>query len=316
MKVGDSTIAIMMATYNGEDYLSQQIDSIISQTYKDWILFIHDDNSKDLTLEILSKYESKVENIYVIRDPEVIGGSSKKNFAAIHKWLTNNFDFNYFMFCDQDDVWLESKIEHSLKLIKESEELNMKPLLVHTDLKVVDEQLNVLGNSFFKYRALDSNITDINHLLIQNNITGCTMLWNKELNMLLNLHTSSVVMHDWWIALVASAFGKILFLNESTILYRQHGKNVVGATKVNTASFIFRRLLGNSRVREVLLQSFNQASSFLSVFGDRLTDKNQKIINTYISIPSKNKFQRVRLAIKYGFLKQGLIQIIGEFIFI
>lgn len=316
MKIGEDTIAIMMATYNGDRYLSQQLDSILAQTYKDWILFIRDDNSSDHSRKILSEYESKISNIYVIRDSGLVGGSSEKNFSVIHNWVTNNFDFNYFMFCDQDDIWLESKIAHSLKLIKESEKMNMEPFLVHTDLKVVDEQLNVLGDSFFKYRALDSAITDLNHLLIQNNVTGCTMLWNKELNKLLNLNTSSVVMHDWWIALTASAFGKILFLNESTILYRQHGKNVVGATKVNTLSFIFRRLFGSARVREVLQKSFNQADSFLSFFNDQLPVEKKEVVEKFSSIPYKNKCLRIYTVIKHGYLKQGLIQIIGELIFI
>lgn len=315
-KVSNKQIAIMMATYNGAKYIGEQIDSILRQTYQDWKLFIHDDCSNDATFQILQQYQEKYpKKIKVITDSSVIGGSSEKNFAAIQKWVTNNHDFSYFMFADQDDFWFPNKIERSLYKMKESEK-NDLPILVHTDLEVVDDNLNIINDSFFEYRALDVDVTELNRILIQNNITGCTMLWNRSLNNLLDLNSNAVAMHDWWISLVAASFGKIVCLKEPTIKYRQHGGNVVGATQVNTLGFIIKRLLGNSHVKETLKLSFEQAESFLKVYQNSLSNEETDIIREFISIPHKHKLARISTVIKGGYLKQSVVQVIGELMFI
>lgn len=315
--ISNDTVAIMMATYNGEKFIETQIKSILNQSYQDWILFIHDDNSVDGTWATLLDYQSKYpDKIILITDPTVQGGSSEKNFAAIHEWVSRNYQFNYFMFSDQDDFWKLDKVKLSIGLMKEKEALREQPILVHSDLEVVNQNLETLGDSFFEYRALDPKATSLNKLLIQNNVTGCTMLWNKLLNEKLELNNDAVVMHDWWIALTASAFGEICFLNQTTIKYRQHGKNVVGATQVNTFSFILKRLRGSKKVRETIEASFEQASAFLTFYDQELDSKNCKLLQNFIAIPQKNKFLRVMTALKYDYLKQGMIQIIGELLYI
>lgn len=312
-----STVAICMATYNGEAYIREQIDSILKQTYTNWVLFIRDDDSSDKTAEIIRHYASGYpEKIVSITDESLVGGSAKRNFAAVLSWVSRNYDFSYFMFADQDDVWLENKIEISLDLMKRQESEGAMPLLVHTDLTVVDQDLAVLGESFFQYRSLDPDVVDLPHLLIQNNVTGCTMLWNRALNDLLDLQDARVVMHDWWIALAACVFGKILCLHTPTILYRQHQKNVVGATKVNSLAFIGRRLLQLSHVRKTLRQAVEQAGAFLSCYGDRLKEEQHRIIQTFSELYTHNKLIRVITVLKGPFLKQGLIQMIGELLFI
>ncbi len=312
MNINKETIAICMATYNGEAYIRQQIDSILGQTCQNWILFIRDDGSTDHTPEILRQYAREQEDkILLIDDPTLSGGSAQQNFASILKWVTHRYSFAYFMFADQDDVWLEEKIEKSLRLMQ-CNETDSAALLVHTDLSVVDHQLTVLGDSFFAYRSLDPEVVDLPHLLVQNNVTGCTMLWNRALNDLLDLSDPEIAMHDWWIALTACAFGKILCLKEPTVLYRQHGNNVVGATRVNSPGFILMRLRGYRRVQDKLKLSVAQAGAFLAHYKDLLTQEQIRVLQLFSGLYSHSKLVRVFTVCREGFLKQGLIQILGE----
>ena len=310
-------VAIMMATYNGARFVEEQIESIIAQTFREWTLYIRDDGSTDDTLRIIERYARDYEGkIVVIDDPSIVGGSSKANFAGIHAWVTENDPSDYYMFSDQDDVWLSNKVEITLKKMIEVERRGHCPVLVHTDLQVVDENLDVLGESFFRYRALNPDFTDLPHLLIQNNVTGCTMCWNKELNALLDLTSKNVAMHDWWITLAASVFGSISYVPQATILYRQHGSNVVGATRVNTLGFILKRLLGSARVRETLRLSKTQAEEFLRCYRGSLSSDCIATITQYVGLFSHSKPGRVCTAIKGRYLKQGPIQVIGELLLI
>lgn len=317
MEINETTVAICMATYNGERYLEEQIDSILHQSYENWVLFIRDDGSADRTAEIVNRYVSVYpDKIVAVADPALSGGSSKQNFATILTWVSRYKDFRYFMFADQDDVWLDTKIENSLALMQQREAEGGGPLLVHTDLTVVDANLKVLGSSFFDYRALNPDVRDLRHLLVQNNVTGCTMLWNRELNNLLDIQHDAVAMHDWWIALTACTFGEILCLKEPTILYRQHGDNVVGATRVNSVGFILKRLLRNNHVKKTLHMSIDQAGAFLDQYERHLTREQQFLLQTFSQLYSQNKVKRIITVCRESFLKQGWIQVIGELMFI
>lgn len=312
-----NTVAICMATYNGERFLGEQIDSILRQTYTDWILFIRDDHSSDRTPEIIAEYVRKYSGkIIQLSDDGVVCASAKKNFATVLRSVSDSYDFSYYMFADQDDVWLNTKIEKSLFALRHAESEHDGPLLVHTDLKVVDQNLSVLGESFFAYRALNPDVADLRHLLIQNNVTGCTMLWNKKLNDLLDLQNEAVAMHDWWITLVACTFGRIICLKEPQILYRQHENNVVGATRVNTFQFALRRLTGLNHVRKTLKMPVDQAKAFLDCFERRLDCDSAEILRKFSDLYSHGKLARMAIVVRESFLKQGLIQIIGELLFI
>lgn len=316
MPVSQNTVAICMATYNGAPFLEEQIESILKQTYQDWVLFIRDDGSADETEEIIHRYTSEYKDkIIQITDASLSGGSAEKNFAAILSWVSRKDCFRYFMFADQDDVWLDGKIEKSLRLMQQHESGGSIPLLVHTDLRIVDQKLSTLGDSFFAYQALNPNLADLRHLLIQNNVTGCTMLINRALNDLLDLQNDEVVMHDWWIALTASAFGKILCLKEATILYRQHGDNTVGTTRVNAPWYIVRHLLGRSRVRDCCKAAAAQARAFLNAYEDRLSSDQIRIVSTFADLYAHNKWERLITLFRESYWKQNLVQIIGEILY-
>lgn len=310
-------IAIMLATFNGASYIEEQIESILAQSNHDWMLYIRDDGSVDGTVEIIERYARLHEDkIKFITNDGLVCGSSKSNFAAIHRWVTQNCPSRYYMFSDQDDFWLPNKIELTLSKMSECESDYAGPILVHTDLEVVDRDLKTIGDSFIKYRALNPSVTDLSHLLIQNNVTGCTMCWNDQLNSYLDLSNPAVAMHDWWITLAAAAFGKIEFVPASTIKYRQHGNNVVGATRVNTLGFILKRLAGSAHVRETLNLAFDQAEAFKNLYKKELSLSQHNLLQSFINIRYHRKISRILSAYSNGFLKQGIVQILGELIYI
>lgn len=319
MEYSDKTVAICMATYNGEKYIEEQIQSIIDQTYKDWVLFVRDDGSTDDTVEKIQRIirREKKENIILINS-DVSGGSAKKNFAAIHTYVKEKYSFQYYMFCDQDDVWMPDKISVCMNRIQEvenNEASDNLPVLVHTDLKVVDEELNVLGESFVRYRALNPEYKDINHLLAQNNVTGCTMLWNKALNDLIHLDIDGIAMHDWWISLSAALFGQIEYVDRTTILYRQHGQNTVGATKVNNIGFVVKRVQQMGHVGKTIFDSVKQSQTLCDVYSDNMNESDKANVLRYGMLLDGNRLSAVYVILRYHYCKQGLIQVLGQLVF-
>ena len=217
-------VDILLATYNGEKYLREQIDSILNQTHKEFRLLISDDGSTDSTREILEEYKNKDSRIEVFFQENNLG--VVKNF----EFLLEKVEAKYYMFSDQDDIWKESKIEKSLKKIEEGFDL------VYSDLEVVDEELNVIYKSYWKLKGIYNKIKKYNNfesLYLNNFVTGCTMISRKELiNKFLPLpNTSKYVLHDYWISLILSQEGKISYIEEPLIKYRQHKNNKVGSKK-------------------------------------------------------------------------------------
>lgn len=222
-------ITILLSSYNGEKYLKEQLDSLFAQTYKNFQIIVRDDGSTDKTKYILNEYEKNYPNKVQIIEDSIGNLGSSKSFM---KLLEYSSDCEYVMFCDQDDVWLPEKIEMSINKIKELEVESNKniPLLVFTDLTVVDEKLNIINKSYWNYQKLIPSITnDWKKLLSQNVITGCTIIMNKKAKEVCLPFTLEMMIHDQWIGVNVSKYGKIGYLNEQTILYRQHGNNVEGA---------------------------------------------------------------------------------------
>jgi glycosyltransferase involved in cell wall biosynthesis len=168
-----------MSTYNGERYLNQQLDSILAQSVSEWQLFIRDDGSTDSTLDLLQKYANNhPKKIHIITDGENLGAC--KSFERLLQ-LHGNAD--YIAFADQDDVWLPDKIELSLRTIKQAEQQYPNlPIVVHTDLQVVDEHLNEISPSFWQYSNIRPSLLNDNlhYLAICNSVTGCTALLNHN----------------------------------------------------------------------------------------------------------------------------------------
>lgn len=306
-------VDVLMATYNGEDYIEEQIESILNQSYTKWKLYIRDDGSTDNTLEIIEKFSAKYpKKIFLVKDDKK-GLGAKGNFKELMRYSSND----YCMFSDQDDIWLKDKIEKSFEKIKSLEELYGidTPILVHTDLRVVDENKKIINNSFWKYQNLNPNNIQLRKLLVENIVTGCTMIINKPLlNLSKNIPKESV-MHDAWIALVASAKGKVYSLDEQTILYRQHSKNEVGAKSVKGIGFI-QKNLNQEKINLSINNSIAQASKLYEIFNEELTERDKQILKTFKNIRKYGYLKRKYIAIKYKFYKNDLKRRLGYLIFI
>ncbi|MGB4440571.1 MAG: glycosyltransferase family 2 protein, partial [Sedimentibacter sp.] len=215
-----------------------------------------------------------------------------------------------------DDVWLPDKIDITYKKMKEAElENNNLPILIHTDLKVVDENLNLIADSLMEMQNLDSSRDKINSLLVQNIVTGCTVMINRNLLNYIKEKPEKVIMHDWWLALVASALGKIVFIDTPTVLYRQHDDNDVGAKNVNSSNYILNRLGNIKLIRKSLLDTYIQSGELLTVIGDYADKSNYDIINQYSSLLNLNKLKKIRILKKYGFWKNSFVRILGQILF-
>lgn len=275
-------VTILMATYNGEKFIRKQIESILCQTYKNFQLIIRDDGSKDNTIKIISEL---VENDNRI---ELIVGNNlgqKKNFNELLKIGKKS---KYIMFADQDDIWLENKVEISLNEIKKYENIHGEdePILVYTKLRYVDENLNLL-----KIKKINNTENSINTLLGYNYIWGCTMIINHALANISFPIGEYSQNHDYWIALCASINGEIVHLNEETILYRQHSNNVTGG--INNYSIINKiKRIG------VLFKSYEQQVKQNIEFCEKNT--NNSILNDYLSMCSSSGINKVKKIWKIG----------------
>ena len=216
-----------MATYNGERFLREQLDSLLSQTFRDFRICIRDDGSSDSTPSIIEEYRSRnPEMIEICHDPVLHRGA-----AASFMHMLEEAQADYFMFCDQDDVWLPTKIEHTLGRMLEIEaQYPGKPVMIHTDLKVADGDLNVISPSFWGWRRYDPDLCrNFNFAVIGNVFTGCTMMINRPARDISIPMSPNSRMHDEWIGLKVAKSGHVDNLKEATMLYRQHGSNVCSA---------------------------------------------------------------------------------------
>lgn len=313
-KKGLVMISILLASYNGEKYIAQQIESVLNQTYGDFVLYINDDCSTDGTYEIIKNYEAKYpEKIKATRNEKNSGGA-KYNFINM---MINHKD-DYVMLCDQDDVWLKNKIDVTYKKIKEMEKEYSSdiPLLVHTDLKIVDEKLNILFPSLISSVNADYSKTRLKNQIVQNTLTGCTAMYNRKLAELIIAEPSFMVMHDWWIMLIASAFGKIDYVDKPTILYRQHGNNAVGTKNMKSFKFILKFSREKKIIKQALDNSYLQAKSFYDIYGDMLEKNDRELVKVYAQLINKNKFSKICTVLIKGTLKNGFARIIGQLLYL
>lgn len=296
----ESTIDILLATYNGAAYLDEQLASIEAQTYSNWRLFARDDGSTDRTPEILAAFQARhPEKVTIVRDEDGNVGLVR-NFSRLMEVSTAP----YAAFCDQDDVWLPEKLSVSLERMRELEAEHGadKPLLVFTDLTVVDEGLKVIHPSFWRYQSLKpERCNELNRLLLQNVVTGCTTLMSRSLVEKAVPIPKSAVVHDWWVALVSAGFGRAASVPRSTVLYRQHAKNLIGAranTWFSLPDRAYRTLINYKYERRKLLTYFIQAKALHGRFSAGLPDEQRRALSLFLGIWDANLARRLACALR------------------
>jgi len=224
----DIEVDILLAVYNGSNYLQALLDSLINQTFTNWRLLVSDDGSTDDTLSILDDFRRTSGDRLVIlpKCGKRLGPCG--NFAR----LLENSTLPYAFFCDHDDVWLPTKIESQLREMKRLEMLKMQPLIVFTDLVAVNYDLSLKTNSFIKSERFNILACNRFYYLCNRNVAvGCSMLLNHEAVHSVLPISQKAIMHDWWCMLVVSARGKISFLNEAPIMYRHHSNSFTTCEK-------------------------------------------------------------------------------------
>jgi glycosyltransferase involved in cell wall biosynthesis len=296
------SIDILLATYNGAAYLEEQLASIEAQTHPNWRLIARDDGSSDRTPDILAAFRTRhPEKVTIVRDADGNLGLVQ-NFSRLMDASTAP----YAAFCDQDDVWLPEKLSLCLERMRDLEaEYGVdKPLLVFTDLTVVDEDLKVIHPSLWGYQWIEPEKGKaFRRLLVMNVVTGCASLMNMHLVKTAAPIPIGARVHDWWIALVAGGLGVLVSDSKRTTLYRQHRNQSIGAKGL--PGYVIEVLAMWDRTRSNTAALFTQAAALRDRFNSALSVENQRTLDHFLIIRSRSIDQRFRHAIRAGCLPRS-----------
>ncbi len=273
--IENKKIDILMATYNGEKYLVEQLDSIINQTYHNWNLLIRDDNSTDKTLEIIQNYHKKDKRIKILKD-------NKGNLGIVRNFeeLLKSSESEFIMFSDQDDIWVENKLDMYLKMI---EKIKNKGFMIHSDAILFDKnKSNILKDTFISKKAINRGLENV---FFNYFVQGATILISKEIKNFILPFPKEVYLHDRYIHLISELFFERIFVNKALIYYRQHGDNQIGAK--NTIRELLSKRYFDERDRQLIKVIYNK-------YGSLLTEDKKKLIEEYFKITDieKNRFNR------------------------
>lgn len=311
MNIDFKSIDIVIATYNGESYIAEQIQSIIEMNgFESYInnIIICDDNSKDNTLEIIESLVPSEKLVILQNSNDHTNLGPIKNFER--GVLKSQAAF--VMLSDQDDVWKKEKLELYIQKIKEIDK-NV-PFVIFSDLEVVDEKLKTICSSFLEYQSIPKNWHEnINNLLIQNTAPGCTMLFNRELVKEAFPLPEKCIMHDWWLILVAKVLGDVYFINEALIKYRQHGKNQVGAKRNGLKNILIGLGRNSALARKNLHKTLTQMNDLNQHFPEHLsTNTKERIINWNLCFNSDvSIYSRFYKTLSCGLKKSSPIKTLG-----
>ena len=316
-------ITVLLAAWNGEAYLEEQLDSILGQDgleLNDLRIVISDDGSTDHTREILEAYHAQFPEQILLKHRSA--ERKAKDLADGIPAAAGNFfwllsqagESDYYMLSDQDDVWKPNKIETLMMEMMCQEVLNGAdhPILVHSDMEVVDANLKTIHPSFFKYQKCDPDRTGFSEILVENSVTGGAVMMNRALAKLLKERPQACFMHDWWIALAASCFGTISCVKEALYLYRQHGHNTLGAKETGSVKDMAERLERSAQVEENYRKMAAQAHAFGNMYGDCMNPEQKAVLRAYLALRYQSPMGRFRNIVKNRFFKSSKLQTLAQ----
>ena len=325
-------VTVLMTTYNGEKYLREQLDSILNQADCPLRLVVSDDGSTDGTMAILKEYAGRYpEQVEIFREnaddilgrsgmpkeaagsgaPQTTAGTSKTHYGSSAKHFfavidavrkdSRYSDSAYFALSDQDDVWKPEKLKLAIAAIEScADHPTAIPVLVHSDLSLTDSEGRLTAESMAAQNRMRMDHTALNYRLVENAVSGNTVVMNRAfLNQL--AIPEACIMHDWWMALAGACIGKIIYLPEPTVLYRQHSANVYGSHKHFTAA----------EIRENYHNMFRQAEQLLAAYGDRMDDKNKELLTAFIRMQTQSRVGKIATILKYRFFKSRPVMTLG-----
>ncbi|MDF1548305.1 MAG: glycosyltransferase family 2 protein [Bacteroidales bacterium] len=278
-----SLISIALATYNGEKFLAEFLDSVYSQSYQNIEVIAVDDCSTDETEEILAKYKNTHGLKYEVNSENL---GFIKNFEKVLSLCSGE----YIALADQDDIWFPEKVATLLDNIGNH-------LLIHSDAILIDAKKNKIADSFTRFSNKKVRLTSFKNLLFYNNVTGCTSMIKKELIQKALPFPDKIIYHDWWLALVAAKYGNIQYLQEPFLYYRQHD-NVSGGAEIMQ----LKPLISNSIFKGFLIDRYEKNLKFINWFQSiktffNIENANElKLINGMINYHNTFFTQRVRLS--------------------
>ena len=309
------TVDIICSVLDGAAYVEEFIRSLQAQTHAYWRLWVRDDGSSDATVDIVTALARDDERIRLLH----VGGP-RLGIAGGFGWLLERVphDSAYVMCGDADDVWLPAKIASTLAAMREAEARASGPVLVHTDLRVVDAALRVIAPSYWRFAGITPEPRSLRRLIVQNVVTAPTMMLNRALIEKVGTTPTDAAFQDWWYACVAVAFGRVIALSEATILYRQHAANAVGArdrsrgTWSNLPREAARAAGHTSRLREDLAGTARQAAAFLQRYGSELPESDRRFLRAFSQIPGRGFARRKLDVLRLRLLREhGLWRNLG-----
>ena len=287
-------VNIVLSTYNGARFLAEQLGSIQKQTFTDWQLLIRDDGSTDITPQIIAEFVKADPRIHFINEHDRQNFGVIKNFFTLVKYEKAD----YYFFSDQDDVWLPDKMATMLDEVIHNDK--SQPLMIYMDLSVVDQDLNVTHPSMIRSQSHHANTTLLAELT-ENTVTGGVAMINHALAEKWE-DTDDVIMHDWYLALLATATGKLVYIDKPGELYRQHDNNVLGART-------FRKRLAKWLNPLQALEKYwwlittSQKQAELLLGQPDLSTIQRELIGAYVGLINHGMMQRINLLKKYQFKK-------------
>lgn len=267
-------VDILLSTYNGSAWLSEQLASLQRQTETRWRLLVRDDGSSDDTWALLEAAAEEDARICLIKDEDSLGP------AASFMRLLAMSDSPFFCFCDQDDVWEADKIAICIAAIASSHDV---PCLVCSDALVVDTRNQGEQRYFASQQFTPSETIAFEQILLSSCVIGASCAGNAALR---DLATSralpeAMAMHDWWLALAAAVAGDLRVINRPLLRYRQHGKNTIGATGVGFSKYLhnWRKALSSEHVSAYFHRRSAQLQAFSSVYADNLSESEKALVD-------------------------------------